>query len=85
LNVDLISIPSNFNLSQVVNKVRETSRRGIQFEILYGNTINSLQNFMKFGNLLKNFMRFLNSKSLILSNGTNEISTYKSPEDVINM
>eukprot|EP01080_Neovahlkampfia_damariscottae_P011360 gene11360-4528_t len=85
LNIDLISIPTGFVLSQVVNKIKEASRRGIQFEIMYGNTINSLPEFQKFGSLLKNYMRFLNSKSLIISNGTTDFSTYKSPQDVINM
>jgi hypothetical protein len=85
LNIDVIQFDPEFALTQVANKLKECCRRGIQFELCYGKSINSKFEYLDLISQLKKFLKVTNGKSLVLSNGTRDFSSYRSPSDIANM
>lgn len=87
LNIDLIQINETYINTSTMNKINEIIRRGIPLEVQYGKFLktNMKNEFTSFMNFLVTIGRYTKGKSIIFSNGTNEITTNYSPYEISNI
>lgn len=87
LNIDLIQIDESYLNNSTLNKINEIIRRGIPLEVHYGNVLSTgMKNeYTSFMNFMTSVARFTKGKGIILSNGTKNVSSIRSPYDVSNI